>query len=188
MKAIRYTLKDYALSRQSGGNYKLRSKRCWHKFNDSTAIHCPSECCYADYNVTLYGNQVMLNSSDPNDPGGSCSPCSYICDDQDLEGGWLPKISDYGLGIAESNNNFVYIQPNPASGKLDLIFLSVNTGKFILRVFDCIGNEVHKESINKELTEYKVEINVSNYSSGMYYYQFSQNGFIAIRGKFIIKH
>ncbi len=77
------------------------------------------------------------------------------------------------------------LYPVPASSILSVKTASDYTGEVILRIFSQTGKEVHQENIRKSLHETLLEINVSEWSAGVYILMI-QNGQDIISKRFVV--
>jgi hypothetical protein len=104
---------------------------------------------------------------------------------------WLDLFSFLGsyLGMfstenAEANQQ-VTIYPNPVSEILHLNLNTINFEMLHLQIYNQLGQKVESHQI----TSNSFEINVSNYSKGVYYYHILGKGSLkkAMKGKFIVE-
>ncbi len=94
------------------------------------------------------------------------------------------------IGLMEEENTISLLQnkPNPASAVTDFAF-SMNEKAFVeLTIFNAMGQVVAKP-INKVLNngQQTMPVDVSTYSSGVYYYQMTLNGVQSKTGKMLIE-
>ncbi len=78
-------------------------------------------------------------------------------------------------------NNLGVAQPNPASRATRLRFSLAEDGKVTLRFFDVAGRLVHAIEREYAAGDYEVQINVSRWPAGVYFYRLQVPGFIGTR-------
>jgi YD repeat-containing protein len=72
-------------------------------------------------------------------------------------------------------------QPNPASRGTRLRFSLAEDGEVTLRFFDVAGRLVHAIEMEYAAGEYEVQVNVSRWPAGVYFYRLEVSGFTATR-------
>lgn len=78
-------------------------------------------------------------------------------------------------------NSLGVVQPNPASRTARLRFSLEQDGKATLRFFDVLGRLVHEIDREYAAGEYDLQVNVSRWPAGVYFYRLETPGFIATR-------
>jgi hypothetical protein len=88
------------------------------------------------------------------------------------------------VGIEKVNTQTISYFPNPVSSSISFTGQITETGTLEMRVFNLLGQKVrtHREFINT--TDIHVAMNVSNLTSGTYFYQLLLNGSLIGNGQF----
>jgi hypothetical protein len=97
--------------------------------------------------------------------------------------GTLPStISPFDIS---SNNQYIKVYPNPTSMSINFDFtLPDNLLEFEFTVFNSSVQEIKKEIINGQFTN--INLDLSNYSDGEYYYKLSSKNKVYQSGKFTL--
>lgn len=76
------------------------------------------------------------------------------------------------VGLDEMNKEFYLKQnrPNPTNDKTIIDFSLPNSGQLNFKIVDIFGREIYSESKSYTTGKNQIEIDVSNYSAGVYYY------------------
>ena len=76
----------------------------------------------------------------------------------------MPDPTSVTTGITNPNNNNSFVvYPNPASNKATI---TTNDAEKTIQLFDIVGNNI---PVNYVTSENKIEIDLSNVNSGMYF-------------------
>ena len=97
-------------------------------------------------------------------------------------------VFDSTTGVNEISNNRNYISkpyPNPASDNTSFFVNTLQGTKPRLKLFNMLGTEV-KELALSENTRSSVKVNVSDLSSGVYFYSLIINGKSVSSGKLMV--
>jgi outer membrane protein assembly factor BamB len=99
-----------------------------------------------------------------------------------------------GTGIIQTNNSLpekyslTQNYPNPFNSNTKIKFSIPKTGYAKIEIYDVLGRKV-KELLNQELSfgSYKVDVDASNLSSGIYYYRLITKEFIEMKKAVLLK-
>lgn len=92
-----------------------------------------------------------------------------------------------GKGIETQNFASMQVHPNPASGSVafDYTLDKHGTGNTSLKIFDVSGQQVFETGLSGERGE--INLDISTWTSGMYFYAISCNRAVIESGKFIVR-
>ena len=200
---IRTVATNYPLCR--GLKAKIYVSPCWTHIRDNNTsniieVHTCNDiggCCSEEVEMPVYGDLTYLrrtyNENIYPDSNPSCNGnflCEYYCADilfflfDEI---YLPKISSNDF-IGEKVillNESVNIQPNPNKGNLDLLYESNFDGNFELYIYDNNSKEIFFKNYSKQKGEIRINLNLNNFTDGMYYFRIVQQDKES-KGKFII--
>ncbi len=137
-----------------------------------------------------------------NGNGNSNSPKSYTFTDQNPTGGSkfqyrLKQIDNDGqfeysdvveVILTPTNCELYQNYPNPFNPTTKIRFALPEAGKVSLKIYNMTGEEV-AEIINKDYDAgfYDIELNVSNFASGVYIYRLQSNNFTSVKKLIVLK-
>lgn len=172
-------------------NWRAFNSSCWGEKEENGEIiilPCePAQCCWQILEVCGIGNDeidyTVIDSYAPNEEVCLYWPheCTFVC-----EG--APELqkppTDGSEKINEANGFKVTAYPNPADTRMNLLFESNKTGKFVLQIYDNAGNEVLRKDIKKDGFETYIQLNLSSFHNGIYRYMITSGGQPGINGSF----
>ena len=94
--------------------------------------------------------------------------------------------------VVDGINQYIYSleqnYPNPFNPVTIISYQIAKAGKVILKIFDCLGTEI-ETLVDKFQNEglYKIEIEASKLSSGIYFYQLKSNEFISTKKMILLR-
>ena len=94
------------------------------------------------------------------------------------------------LGLNEAISNQFQVLPNipnPAKNYTAIRFIVPNSGDAEIKIYNIAGGEVIKKTTHVKTGENGVDIDLSNYESGIYFYKISFNG-ESLNSKFVVIH
>jgi hypothetical protein len=117
------------------------------------------------------------------------NPDTFIISNTDTIGFLVEEASS--VVVNESNQFNYWLEqnyPNPFNPITIISYQIPKTGKVTLKIFDCLGNEI-ETLVDKFQNEgmYKIEVEASKLSSGIYFYQLIADEFISTK-KMIVLH
>ncbi|MFH1319183.1 MAG: T9SS type A sorting domain-containing protein [Bacteroidota bacterium] len=90
-------------------------------------------------------------------------------------------------GIEQLNDTeTLEIYPNPASGSVNIRYAFEGTENFHLSLYDILGQEIMRKEIKNDSSSGLVSLDISGYSTGMYYIKLTNENKQIIR-KFVIQ-
>lgn len=140
----------------------------------------------------VYQRDVYPGFSVPPATGADVDPLNL---DQDNEIVYVKvPVADLGAcpvptGVKESNSvvSNLKLYPNPAISNTTIEVVLVENSKMDIAILNSVGQEVYKTSLTGNAGNNKVDINLSNLSSGLYFYQVRMENSKAITKKFVIE-
>ena len=136
---------------------------------------------------------------DPDNPGYALFPAlGTLRNDMGAYGGnqykSMPYMSMLISGINDENgsipNKLVLNQnyPDPFNPSTTISYSIPKQSQVTLMVYDILGNEI-KTLINEEKTAgtYKINLNASNLSSGIYFYKFETDNYVKCKKMILLK-
>ena len=135
-------------------------------------------CTFADTGYDCDG--FCLSDLDEDgicDDNDNC-PDVYNPEQEDLdEPGGSGDACD-GIGLSEDDNVSINIFPNPVSSNLNIIYSSNNVSDIKIKLMNSLGQIVFNENYLSN-SKIELQIDLRNYSSGLYQVQFSnEKGFV----------
>jgi len=94
-----------------------------------------------------------------------------ICDDLEFDYSEAPEAGKIAQHLAVDDASLINnlnIFPNPSDGLIN-ISLSSESPTFEISIIDVLGNEIYKEKINNSQTTWNGKIDLSGFSSGIYF-------------------
>ena len=100
----------------------------------------------------------------------------------------VSEIMGNSVGIQETSSAFdgINFYPNPTSSNATISVSLKENAKMEISILNAVGQSVYSTSVTGNIGNNKVELNLSNLSSGLYFYQVKLEGGKAITNKFSI--
>ncbi len=92
-------------------------------------------------------------------------------------------IKDQNKSTSSSNLNFY---PNPASNNATIDVTLTESAKLDVTILNSVGQSIYSTSVNGNVGSNKVDVNLSNLSAGLYFYQVKIGNSKAITKKFAV--
>ena len=73
----------------------------------------------------------------------------------------------------ELNSNKMLVYPNPTNGILNIEFNNFDNRYTSLSIVNILGDEVYKEQLENTSIKYSNQLDLSEYSNGIYFVKFS---------------
>ena len=89
--------------------------------------------------------------------------------------------SPLGINSINKNDERLKIYPNPNNGFFNIDFEMKNAGKIRIRILNMVGEEVFEEMKVFSADEHHLEFNLSDYSTGLYMVEFTQDDKVAVK-------
>ena len=171
-------------------NVSLIQVSCWKTINGITSV-CPgSGCCAQKVKICKgqNGTEVYLDYTTTTavdcDPDGGVT-CMNFCGWVEYYDGLLDrKPIEIEKKEAEIENEHVLFKPNPSNGTSELSLNFEEKGLVNIKIISAAGTEVNAYEIDKTSDSETLDIDMSNYPSGMYYYIVELEGMPIAKGKF----
>ena len=93
-------------------------------------------------------------------------------------------VSNHSNTISSANLNFY---PNPASTSATIDVALTETAKLDIAILNTVGQTIYSTSVNGTIGSNKVDVNLNNFSAGLYFYQVKIDNSKAITQKFAIE-
>lgn len=172
--AIEFGLEDQT----TYNNHLVLKAACWFEYSGYQSVCEYLGCCYKVYNFTIddntppkitnyeYNGQAYYGSST-----GDCTDedCTKRCEGV----GYLNMFpTHYKKPITDNNIEFeeiLEIGPNPANDLISILFRSPQPGKAVAMLYDFTGKEAMRKVIETEKKTGQLKMNLSDYTSGIYY-------------------
>jgi hypothetical protein len=152
-----------------------------------------SACCWCYYNITRNPLTTQVISVEYYPPtGGIIQPlceepnkCAPDCNS--LAFNWYAPPEQYTYVNSNNTNNIsLNIIPSISTGQIQIEFSSQSNTNLMINILDNLGIAVYQNTFNKSQNNFKCNLDVSEYSSGVYYCIIKQDDAIIVSKKFII--
>lgn len=170
--------------------YRIIMAPCWKIVNPVTGGSYWQECgydfcCTTTFSVTnIGGGSYTITELDRSGYVQECEDpnCFALCAEVPV---MIPTST--GNEIKEKESAETFAVPNPASGNVDIYYSSPYSGIINIKLYDSQGALVYSTETRKYARDAVISVDLKNYQSGAYYYQFYVNGINTAKGSFIIK-
>ena len=100
---------------------------------------------------------------------------TYYCIVTDANGcqDWSNQYVYTSTSISELNSNKMLVYPNPTNGLLNIEFNNFDNRYTSLSIVNILGDEVYKEKLENTSIKYSNQLDLSEYSNGIYFVKFS---------------
>jgi len=100
---------------------------------------------------------------------------TYYCIVTDANGcqDWSNQYVYTSTSISELNSNKMLVYPNPTNGILNIEFNNFDNIYTSLSIVNILGDEVYKEQLENTSIKYSNQLDLSEYSNGIYFVKFS---------------
>ncbi|MFL2568314.1 MAG: T9SS type A sorting domain-containing protein [Flavobacteriales bacterium] len=100
---------------------------------------------------------------------------TYYCIVTDANGcqDWSNQYVYTSTSISELSSNKVLVYPNPTQGILNIEFNNFDNRYTSLTIVNILGDEVYKEKLDNISIKYSNQLDLSEYSNGIYFVKFS---------------
>ena len=100
---------------------------------------------------------------------------TYYCVVTDANGcqDWSNQYIYSSTSISELNSNKILVYPNPTQGILNIEFNNFDNRYSSLSIVNILGDEVYKEELDNKSIKYSNQLDLSEYSNGIYFVKFS---------------
>jgi plastocyanin len=79
-------------------------------------------------------------------------------------------------GVKEIASPLLFkVYPNPSNGKLEITFKEKDSNNYKIQIADAVGNIVKIIDVNKNVEDSKIDLNISNLPSGLYFFNLITN-------------
>ncbi|MCF8297249.1 MAG: T9SS type A sorting domain-containing protein, partial [Saprospiraceae bacterium] len=87
------------------------------------------------------------------------------------------------------NSNFELSQniPNPTNKTTTINYYLPKSGNAVFKVVNIAGETVYTKEYDSQQGENKIELNISNFESGVYYYSLEFDGVLRVRKMVVLK-
>jgi hypothetical protein len=100
------------------------------------------------------------------------------------------KTYNTNMGIEEAANNGIYLgqnMPNPASNLTQIDYYTPDNGNAKFSVLSEVGQQVYTESHNVNTGDHTINLDISKFTAGIYYYTLEFNGDRLYRKMIVVK-
>ncbi|MBL6874051.1 MAG: T9SS type A sorting domain-containing protein [Flavobacteriales bacterium] len=100
---------------------------------------------------------------------------TYYCIVTDANGcqDWSNQYVYTSTSISELSSNKMLVYPNPTQGILNIEFNNFDNRYTSLTIVNILGDEVYKEKLDNTSIKYSNQLDLSEYSNGIYFVKFS---------------
>ncbi|MCF8297250.1 MAG: T9SS type A sorting domain-containing protein [Saprospiraceae bacterium] len=100
-------------------------------------------------------------------------------------------VSSYGNLMIDDfiNTNFKLSQniPNPTKNSTIINYYLPKSGNAVFKVVNIVGEQLYSKEYDSQQGENKIELNISNFESGVYYYSLEFDGVLKVKKMVVLK-
>ncbi|MCF8297252.1 MAG: T9SS type A sorting domain-containing protein [Saprospiraceae bacterium] len=125
-----------------------------------------------------------------NPPASNYSLCSNTLLPNDKNSSNDQKCQNIAASIENiKNNNFILSQniPNPTNKTTTINYFLPKSGNAVFKVVNIVGEQLYSNEYDSQQGENKIELNISNFESGVYYYSLEFDGVLKVKKMVVLK-